>query len=204
MRRLAATAALFVGMAGAVLGAQERDALALYRAGRYLDAVDLTLEELSTDADNLDAYTVLGWSLNALGRYEEARRYGEEALQVSRFDNRLIEIVAEANFYLGNNPEALGYLQEYAAIAPTGDLIDEVYNFMGEVFLREESYHRADIALTAALFHNPDRAQWWARLGYAREMAGSHGSARRAYQEALARDRNLLEAQRGIERIDGT
>lgn len=182
---------------------QNRDALELYRARRYEEAIEVTLSEIAADGRNLNAYTVLGWSLNALSRNEEALEYGMQALEVSRYDNRIVEIVAEAHFYLGNNEDALKYLAEYAAIAPNGDLIDEVYNFMGEVYLREEMYHHADIALTTAVFHNPGRARWWARLGYAREQVNDREAAREAYTQALQRDRDLLEAQRGLDRLSG-
>jgi len=179
------------------------DALVLYRQGQYERAVDVTLQELAEDAGNLDAYTVLGWSLLALRRYEEALEYGMRGLDVSRFDHRIVHIVGEANYRQGNNLEALQYLQNYAALAPRGTLIDEVYYLMGEIHLRLEEYHHADIALTTAVFLDDTRGQWWARLGYAREMAGSPEYAREAYENALARNPGLIEAQRGLERTAG-
>ncbi|MFW5643220.1 MAG: CDC27 family protein, partial [Alkalispirochaeta sp.] len=108
---------VFVVTAG--IAAQTRpDALVLYRQGQYERAVDVTLQELAEDAGNLDAYTVLGWSLLALRQYEEALEYGMRGLDVSRFDHRIVHIVGEANYRLGNNLEALQYLQNYAALAP--------------------------------------------------------------------------------------
>ncbi|MFW5796563.1 MAG: tetratricopeptide repeat protein, partial [Alkalispirochaeta sp.] len=166
----------------------------------YERAVDVTLQELAEDAGNLDAYTVLGWSLLALRQYDEALEYGMRGLDVSRFDHRIVHIVGEANYRLGNNLEALQYLQNYAALAPRGTLIDEVYYLMGEIHLRLEEYHHADIALTTAVFLDDTRGQWWARLGYAREMAGSLEYAREAYENALQRNPSLIEAQRGLER----
>ncbi|MEX2445488.1 MAG: tetratricopeptide repeat protein [Alkalispirochaeta sp.] len=184
--------------------AQNRaDALELYRQDRFQEAVEVTREELAENPANLDAYTVLGWSLLALNRDEDALEAGLDGLQVSRFDHRLLNIVGEAHYRLGNDTEALQYLQNYAAVAPTGSLIDEVYYVMGEVHLRLEEYHHADIALTTAVFLNSNRPRWWARLGYAREMAGSPEYAAEAYQEALDRNPNLIEAQRGLDRVAG-
>jgi len=185
------------------LSAQNRpDALVLYRQGQYERAVDVTLAELADNPRNLDSYTVLGWSLLALGRYEDALTYGNSGLAVSRFDHRLVHIVGEANYQLGNNVEALQYLQNYAALAPEGTLIDEVYYLMGEIHIRFEEYHHADIALTTAVHLDDTRGRWWARLGYAREMAGSPEYARQAYEAALQRNPNLVEARRGLERLD--
>lgn len=184
--------------------AQNRaDALELYRQDRFQEAAEVTREELAENPANLDAYTVLGWSLLALNRHEDALEAGLQGLQVSRFDHRLLNIVGESHFRLRNYTEALQYLQNYAAVAPTGSLIDEVYYVMGEVHLQLEEYHHADIALTTAVFLQSGRAQWWARLGYAREMAGSLEYAAEAYQEALSRNPNLIEAQRGLDRVAG-
>ena len=95
---------LFFAVLTATVSAQTRpDALVLYRQGQYERAVDVTLAELSDNPRNLDSYTVLGWSLLALGRYEDAREYGEQGLEISRFDHRLVHIVGEANYQLGNN-----------------------------------------------------------------------------------------------------
>ncbi|MDA3950169.1 MAG: tetratricopeptide repeat protein [Spirochaeta sp.] len=194
--------ALLLGVVTGTVSAQTRpDALVLYRQGQYERAVDVTLEELAVDPRNLDSYTVLGWSLLALGRFEDAREYGEQGLEVSRFDHRLVHIVGEANYRLGNNLDALQYLQNYAALAPRGSLIDEVYYLIGEIHIRLEEFHHADIAITTAVFLDGTRGQWWARLGYAREMAGSPEYAREAYQAALDRNPGLIEAERGLGRV---
>jgi tetratricopeptide (TPR) repeat protein len=184
-------------------GQERRDALELYRQGRYEEAVAVTRLELEENPSNLDAYTVLGWSLLALERNEAALEAGLRGLQVSRFDHRLVNVVGEAHFRLGNNLEALEFMQTYAALAPTGSLIDEVYYVMGEIHIRLEEFHHADIALTTAVYLNANRAQWWARLGYAREQAGSIETAAEAYQQALDRNPSLIEAQRGIDRLAG-
>ncbi len=195
--------AYLAGVTAVALAQDRPDALELYRQGRYEQAVDVTLQELQDNPANLDSYTVLGWSLLALDRYEEALEYGLQGLQVSRFDHRIVNIVGEAHYRLGHYKEALQYMQNYAALAPTGSLIDEVYYVMGEIHIRLEEYHHADIALTTAVYLNASRAQWWARLGYAREMAGSPEYAADAYRQALQRNPALIEAQRGLDRVAG-
>lgn len=194
-------AALAFALAAPLLAQSRPDALELYRQGRYPQAVEITLGEIADNPANLDAYTVLGWSLLALDRNEEALEYGMQGLEVSRFDHRIVNIVGEAHYRLGNDVEALQYMQNYAALAPTGSLIDEVYFVMGEIHIRLEEFHHADIALTTAVFLNSNRAQWWARLGYAREMAGSSALAADAYRQALERNPSLIEAQRGLDRV---
>lgn len=206
MKRTILWAVVLMGVAATFAGAQETerpDALELYRQGRFDRAVEVTLQELADNPANLDSYTVLGWSLLALERYQDALEYGLQGLQVSRFDHRIVNIVGEAHYRLGNFVDSLQYMQNYAALAPTGSLIDEVYYAMGEIHIRLEEYHHADIALTTAVYLNAARGQWWARLGYAREMAGSSETAAQAYREALDRNPALIEAQRGLERVAG-
>ena len=191
------------------LSAQERDALKLYRQGKYTDSVEICLEELASYGENqitrrMDSYTVLGWALIRLGRYDDAINYSRDALKISRYDARVIETMGEANYFLGNYEEGLKYFQQYAALNPTGDRIGQVYSYMGEAYIRMGQYQHADIALTTALYHVPSVAQWWSRLGYAREGAGNTDSARDAYNKALSLQPSLQEARKGLDRIRGT
>lgn len=200
-RKTIAAVALLTTILAGTLAAQELDALELYREGRFEDAVETTLEEIEAEPRNMNSYTVLGWSLLALGRYEDALEYGLQALEVSRFDSRIIQIVGEANYFLGNNMEALEYLQEYVAIAPTGSLIDQVYYYLGEIFIDFGEYHHADIALTAAVYHEDGVASWWSRLGFVREQLEDYQYALQAYDRALELNPSLGSATQGRQRV---
>jgi tetratricopeptide (TPR) repeat protein len=149
----------------------------------------------------MNSYVVLGWSLLKLGRNQDALTYGNKALEISRYDNRIIQIVAEAHYNLGNNLEALKYLEEYVTISPTGDLIGEVYYLMGEIFIRLGEWNNADIAFSAAVYHNPNVATRWVRLGYAREQAKDYRFSLEAYNKALQLNSNLGDALRGRQRV---
>lgn len=178
------------------------DALAAFRRGNYQEAVNITLRELAENPNNMDAYTVLGWSLNQLRRYQESVQYATRALQVRRWDYRILEIMGEALYYLGRYTEALSYLQQYVSINPLGDRIARVYYFMGECYLALGEYFHADLALSAALNFSPDTARWWERLGWARAQIRDWRYAQRAYQEALRLNPNSAEAQRGLEQVN--
>jgi len=182
------------------LAAQNVDALELYRNGEYDQAIAACRAEIEADNENMDAYSILGWSLLRQGKYQEAREEMEKALQIRRYDYRIIEALGESLFYLGQNLEALKYFEEYSSIAPAGDRIDRVFFFMGEIFIRLGEYHHADIALSTAVHHAPNVARWWARLGYARERAKDLTWARAAYEKALQLSPGLEEAVRGLER----
>jgi len=187
---------------GMWLFAQEPpDALGMYRNGEYEAAIRVCLNELAETPRNMNSYAVLCWSLLQLERYQEALDYGLQGLEISRYDPRMVEAVGEANFFLGNNLDALRYFEEYAVLAPTGDRIESVYYYMGEIFIRLGEYNHADIALTTAVYHSPNTARWWTRLGYAREMAEDYRYSLVAYQKALQLNPSSQDAVRGTERV---
>jgi tetratricopeptide (TPR) repeat protein len=178
------------------------DALLLYQSGKYVEAIEVCESELKLRPGNMDSYSVLGWSLIRMGNYKEALEKAEEGLRISRYDARIIEIVGEANFYLGKNLEALKWFEEYATLSPGGGRIDSVYFFMGELFIRMGEYNHADIAFTTAVYHSPNIARWWARLGYAREMAKDYDYSIEAYNKALELVPSFPDAKRGKERVE--
>ena len=182
--------------------AQERpDALARYREGAYEEAVEITLREIEDTPRSRDSYSVLCWSLIELRRYDEALTRAQEAYGFAPNDPRIVEVLGEAFFYLGKNLDALSFFERYAVIADTGDRIDRIYYFMGEIFIRLGEYNHADIAFSTAVYHSPNVSAWWARLGYAREMAKDYPSALFAYDQALSLNPNLTDANRGRERV---
>lgn len=204
MKRIILTLTLALTVA-AGLSAQtdgKRDALLLYRQGDLKGAVEVCLEEIAVRPNNMDSYTVLGWSLLRLKDYAQALKYADEALAKNKFDWRIIEIAGEANYYLGKSAEALKHFEQYAVLAPTGDRIELVYYFMGEIYLQLGDYNRADIALTTAIYHAPSTAKWWERLGFARLQAKDYVNSKAAYTQALKLNPSSNEAQRGLRQAE--
>jgi len=196
------------GLAVNLHGQQRQDALELYREGEYAEAVRICLEELelygADDSRNrMDSYSVLGWSYIRMGEYQNALNYARAARNEVRGDPRIIEIEAEALFYLGRNLESLALFEEYVSLNSTGNRIDVVYYFMGELFLRIAEFNRADIAFSTALYYSPQVASWWARLGYTKEQIQDTEGAAQAYTRALELLPSLEAARIGLERIQG-
>jgi tetratricopeptide (TPR) repeat protein len=171
-----------------------------YQNGLYEEAVKICKAEIAANPANLESHVVLCWSLVNLGRYEESRTYALAGRNISRYDSRLIEILGEVYFYQGRNNEALQYFQEYVNLAPQGARINAVYYFIGEIYIRQGSFRRADIALSTAVYYMPRNASWWARLAYARENAGETREAIDAYETALSLNNSLIDARKGLER----
>lgn len=183
--------------------AQQKDALEAYKAGRYADAVTITQEELKANPNSMDSFVVQAWALQKLDKHQDALAVAQQALKLNAYDFRVIEIVGESSFYLGKNLEALKAFEQYVVLAPSGDRIEKAYYFMGEIYLQLGQYHRADIALTTAVYHAPQTAAWWSRLGYARMLAKDYAPAKKAYDEALRQNPGLSEAARGKQQVEG-
>jgi len=186
---------------------EKKDALKLYQQKEYTQAVEVCLEELQgfTDEQNpqrMDSYTVLTWSLMGLKDYDRVIQYGKEALGYYRYDNRIIYTLGEAYYYKGQMIPSLEYFQQYTLLNPTGNGIRTAYYFMGEIFLRLGEFAHADIAFSTALYHSPNVARWWARLGYAREQAEDLDEAKEAYTKALQLQPGLADATAGLDRVE--
>ncbi len=198
--QILAAAFLFLILPSFFSAQTKPDALRAYREGRYNDAVTICFDEIAEDPSNVESHVVLSWALVEAKRYEEAENWAEKGRELSRYDPRLIEILAEAHYYQGNNQQSLRLFQEYISYAPNGSRISLVYYFMGEIYLRLAKYRHADMAFSAALQLESMNARWWTRLGYAREMAREYRYALEAYHSALKLDPNEQDAIRGRDR----
>ena len=185
------------------LFAQNRapDALQEYRNSNYERSIEICKSEIAANPNNIESHVVICWSLIRLGRYSEALSYAQTGRRISRYDNRITEILGEISYFQGRNSEALQYFQEYINLAPEGARIDSVYYYLGEIYIRLGRFRHADIALTTAVHWVPGNAEWWTRLAYARENAGDLREAITAYEKALSLNSQLNDARRGLERV---
>ncbi len=191
---------LFLFLAFSLFAQTKPDAAKEYKAKNYGSAVDICLAEIKAGKSTADTYAILLWSLNRQKRYRETITYGNQGLKKYN-DMRLVESLGVAHYYNGNYDRALSNFKTYAAELPEGSFIDDVYFFMGEIYIRQNEFNNADIALTAAVHHYPKSAMWWARLGYAREQAGSYEGALAAYDQALKINKNHADAKAGRDRM---
>lgn len=203
MTSRAAAAAVLIALVTVPLSAQDKpDALELYRANRFADAVKVCQLELAVAPNNLDSYVVMAWSYLRLQQYSDAMGAAQKALALSPNDPRVIQIVGESDVFLGKVDDALKNLQLYVVLRPGGDRIGRVYWLMGECYIRLKEYQNADIAISTAVYYEQNNAVWWARLGYARELGNSLKWASDAYSRALKLDPGLGDAQRGKDSVD--
>ena len=177
------------------------DALKLYNDGYYKEAILICEEEIALNPNNMDSYSVLCWSLVANKQYNEAETRATEARKINAYDVRLIEVLAEAKYFLGKNNEALNLFQRFISnVSENANRVGRAYYYMGEIYIRQTKYNHADIAFSTAVRYEPQKDYWWARLGYAKENAKDYIGALKVYEKALSLNPSQYDANRGKER----
>ncbi len=211
IRVIIACMVLISGLAGAQ---DKPDALKFYRNGRDLDAIgrtedaramyqqsiDVCMLDLSANPKNMDAYTVRGWALIRLEKYQETVDVCLEALKINS-DYRIVETLGEAYFYQGNFKDSLKNMEKYIDAAPRGERISTAYFFVGEIYRITKQMNRAEIAYSAAVYLEPSISLWWFRLGGVRESVGDKQWAIEAYQRALKLRPDYKPASEALSRL---
>ncbi|UTC67600.1 MULTISPECIES: tetratricopeptide repeat protein [unclassified Treponema] len=195
------TLIFFIFSASYLFAQNKPDALVLYKNGRYAEAVAVCEAEIKQTPNNLDSYVVMTWALLADGKYQKTYDMSAAGRKIAQSDPRLIATQAEACYHLGKNSEALKLFQDYISYAPNGVRISSSYYFMGEIYLRMAKYRHADISFSVAVTLDSFNSLWWVRLGYAREQIKEYRYSLEAYNKALSLNKNLIDAQKGRERV---
>lgn len=198
-----ATCFCFVFFASSIFAQSlKSSAISYYEAGNLEFSIDVAKEEIENDSKAIDSYVVLCWALLDSGRYREAEYWAIEARRIAKYDHRIVEVLGEIYYFLGQNDTSLSYFQEYISlVSNAGNRVPKAYYYMGEIYIREARFYHADISLTFAVRFNPLNDDWWARLGYAREMAKKYNEAAEAYNKALQINKTHVDAIKGNERI---
>ena len=196
------TILIFTLAIASVFSQEKKDALKLYRNGNYAEAIKVCQEEIIEKPKNMDSYVVLCWSLVKNKQYSEAELWAKKGREISSYDQRIIEILGEAEYYLGKNSEALSLFQEYISLVPAnGSRVGVAYYFMAEIYVRLGKFNHADIAFSQAVKTEPLNDTWWTRLGYVREMTKNYKLSAIAYDKAISLNNLNAEAKRGKDRV---
>lgn len=168
---------------------------------KYRQAIAICDAELAENPQRMDAFTVKSWSLFRLGRYREVVDLGTQALRI-KFDARIVQVMGEAYFHLGDDATSLRNLQRY--IDNAGEFADRVpttYFYMAESYVRMRRYDHADIAYAMAVYREPNMPRWWLRYGLAAEALGDFRRADEYFGRALKLSPTMAEAREGQTRV---
>lgn len=180
----------------------KKDGIKLYEEGNYTEAIPLLQAEINKTPNNMDLYTFLCWSLLEKKQYREVDYWATQALKLSPYDHRIIEILAEAKYFLGDNQQALKLFQNYISlISSSGAKLGSAYYFIGEIYIRLAKFNHADIAFSQATHISPLQIDYWIKLGYAREMTKNYRGSAIAYETALKLNKNNEDAIQGKKRV---
>ncbi|GMO17627.1 MAG: tetratricopeptide repeat protein [Treponemataceae bacterium] len=184
---------------------EKPDALKLYNAGKYTEAITVCEAELADNPANMDSYAVLCWALLENRRFAEAEIRSSQALALSAYDTRFLETFAEAKYQQGKLAEALPLFQEYIGSVPysliSRSRVHRAYYYMGEIYTRYAWYQHADIAFSTACRIMPNIDMWWVRLGSVREIQKQFSFALEAYTKALEINPLSVDARHGRDRV---
>lgn len=167
----------------------------------YNEAIRICLDEISRSAATRTTYTVIAWTMQRQRRYADVINWGERGLRIYPDEYRIVEIMGEAYFYLGNYDRSLSFMQRYTNALPQGERASIAFFFIGEIFRLTQKFHHADIAYTTALRIEPGIALWWYRLASVREQINDRTPAIEAYQQALRYNPNYREARDALTRL---
>ncbi len=213
MRRIIGIAALAL-ICAASIGAQGPDALKIYLEGRsleaggnreaarlrYQEAIDVCRAEIAVNPRNMDSYTVMMWSLFRQGLYAETIAEGLNARKQAE-DGRVLEIMGEAYFYLGNYAQCIAMMQRSIAIAPFGDRVATAYFFKAEAYMVLQQFEHAEFAYSTACNMEGGMPRWWYRLALCRERLGLKQLAKVAVERSLSLNPSDPDAVALLERL---
>ncbi len=130
------------------LKAMELLATALEKEGRTDDAMEMYRKILKIDKDNLEAYLGLGRINMSLEKYEDAKDAYEFAYRIAPHRKDVCENLSFVYEKLGNQSEALRYLDLAIEIEPENKYL---WTRKGQLLLKAEKYDEAKRAFEKAL-----------------------------------------------------
>lgn len=158
---------------------------ALYKEGKYNEALTVSKQLIREDANNISAYVVMGWVYISLQQWKKALDIVNKAEPRAPNDERIMEIKGEAYYRLRENQKALEYFSKYLIADSNGLQKHWVYYFLGNIYRHQNKLDKAEIALSTALAFDGEKEQWWIDLGSVYEQQNRIEDAKKVYRRTL-------------------
>jgi Flp pilus assembly protein TadD len=167
----------------------------LYSRGQYGPAARVCQQVIDSRPGNADAHNILGVTLAAMGRTDEAVESLKRAIKINAqapsYHSNLGEILRLA----GRTSEAEEVLKEAIKLAPDSP---QALNNLGITQYELRKFSNAVDFYRRALAVNPAMSEALNNLGNALRMTGDIDGAVQAYQEALTQRANYPEAYNNL------
>ncbi len=180
---------LFTCFSLTMLSAQNTGTVApysLYKQGRLRESIENSLILIERDKNNISAYAVAGLSYLGLKQWSKALEISKEGYRLAPNDLRLLATIGEAYYELNKNELALEYLSRYVLLGQQGKLKHWMYYYMAVIYKRLNKPHKADIALSAAIFYDSSRIDWILELAQLKEKKGEDNESLVLYKKVLS------------------
>jgi len=154
----------------------------LYGRRQYAEAERVCRQLLARAPNNADAHNVLGVSLLALGKGEEAIEEIKRAIQINSQAPSYYANLGEVYRQTGRPKDAIEPLQKAIALDPANS---QALNNLGIIHYDLRKFKDAITYYRRALEHRPNMAEAYNNLGNAMRITGDVEGALDAYQSAL-------------------
>lgn len=180
---------------------QELAPYALFKAGKYREAIAKGQELIDADTANISSYSVMGWSYLNLGQWKQALNIAKKSEKISKNNPGIIQILGEAYYELKEYDNAKKYFSKYLDIAPNGTLRGWVYYYLGSMYAKESKWYKAEISYSTAVYLDNDKVQWWMELASIYGKLDKQAQAENVYKKVLALDSNNRTAKQKLKEI---
>ena len=179
---------------------QESIGDALYKQGRYEEALAATHVALAQDPNHFEAHVNLGAILAALGRYEEAIDVFAQAAALNPDSPQAAELYFLMGMTAQDNgqPEAAEYYVRSFEIDPHHT---KAIRRLAHLRLEQQRYDESLELFQRLIALHPDDAATYSNMGIALAFLGSIDEALQHFDQALSLDPTLASARTNREAV---
>ncbi len=164
---------------------------ALYKQGRYEEALDVTRIAIERRPEHFQAHFNLGATLDALGRFEEAETHLRRAIALDPQAQDAYLNLSKALYEQGRYAEALEATR--VAIEQDPDFFEAHFN-LGAILNKLGRFEEAETYLRRAIALNPQDVDALFSLGAALYKQGRYAEALEATRVAIEQDPDFFKA----------
>lgn len=161
----------------------------------WQQASEQLVRYVAQQADDAEAWRVLGEAYFGLGNYQEALRSAREAWQLDRNDRRAASLLAQSLIVTRQFDEAA----EFARPFNPGILSPE---YLAVLLLETHQLEQASQLLNRWVEQAPRNIQAWMSFGLLDEMMNDLDNAEQHYRQALSIKPDHLPAQEALRRVN--
>ena len=174
-----------------------------YAEGKYRKSLEYLEAERKEYPNRINIFIIMGWDYRELKQFSQMENISLEGLKINPTDVRIIKNLAEAYFYQSKFQKAIDSFEKYLKYRyqKNDPYLASIYYFLGYSYLKTDSYHKADIALSTANYYKKNNLLTYVYLGETNEKLEKYNKAVEYYNLALKLQPGNKIANEGIVRV---